>query len=475
MDAWDFANHFSSPPADLDNDDSFTMSSSRAVHHFVSPEKEVNAGLWSLFAGATICLGLRLYCKLRRQGLWWDDYILILSWVVLLTADIFISYEFATGYVVKTWNDRMLILVTISSCLTTAGQTWSKSAFAVTLLRMTNAWQKAICIITLIVLNIFLVLKVFVNWSKYCDKSGYQNWWRMPGFCIDYQAVHDIKNGGNIFNIVADFVLALFPWMVTWKLKISLKEKIALCITMSLGIVVAIISAVRTAWMNDPSVDAYNDYYFWRQGLSMVWYSAEVAGTIIVQSIPLMRPLLNDMHSSLASRKLNSDADRGYGPGKSIKSAKRRTLTLILQGADMTDDVNGTDDKKREDVDRMHLTQDENGKIVLRRRTQEPPMEYEESRMASRRLGEDEIGLTQDSKGRIVMTSDYHADGDLGQTPAYSAHRGPEDIPKYSAHACLEEIPEYDDHGELEQIPEYRSIEDKEEIPMTEFHATTSK
>lgn len=47
-----------------------------------------------------------------------------------------------TGYVTKTWDDRMLILITISSCGTTFGQTWSKTAFAVTLLRITNKWQK---------------------------------------------------------------------------------------------------------------------------------------------------------------------------------------------------------------------------------------------------------------------------------------------------------------------------------------------
>ncbi|KAK6601615.1 hypothetical protein H4I96_06956 [Botrytis cinerea] len=407
------------------------MSSSRAVHHFVSPEKEVNAGIWSLFGGAT---------------------------VVLLTADIFISYEFATGYVVKTWNDRMLILVSISSCLTTAGQTWSKSAFAVTLLRMTNTWQKFVCVATLIILNVFLVLKVFVDWSKYCGKSGYQNWWRMPGFCVDYQAAHNIKVGGNIFNIVADFILALFPWMVTWKLKISLKEKIALCITMSLGVVIAIISAVRTAWMEDPSVDAYNDYYFWRQGLSMVWYSAEVAGTIIVQSIPLMRPLVNDMHTSLASRKLGSGADgKSYGPGKSAKSTNRRTLTLILQGCD-----------------------DENGKIVLRRRTDsEDANAYQNSRVTSsnRNLEEEEIGLTQDQKGRIVMSSEYHADGEsMEDIPEYRSHGGSlEEIPEYHARGGpLEEIPEYHAHGgSLEEIPEYGTIGGKERIPMTEFHAVT--
>ncbi|KAM3076812.1 hypothetical protein ACMFMG_003720 [Clarireedia jacksonii] len=310
------------------------MSSTRAVHHFVSPQKEVNAGLWSLFAGTTVFLGLRIYCKLRRGGLWWDDYILFASWAVLLATDTLISYEFATGYVVKTWNDRMLILVSISSCLTTAGQAWSKTAFAVTLLRMTNWWQRAICWAIIIILNVILVLKVFVDFAKYCGKPANQNWWRMSGFCIDYEPVQNIKQAGNIFNIVADFVLALFPWMVTWKLKISKKEKIALCVTMSLGIVVAIISAIRTAWMVNPKINAYNDYYFWRQGLSMVWYSSEVAGTIMVQCVPVMRPLVQEMHTSLTSAKLDGDT-------------KRRTITLNnLQKKQLRDIERDADDDK---------------------------------------------------------------------------------------------------------------------------------
>lgn len=62
---------------------------------------------------------------------------------------------------------------------------------------MTNKWQKAICVAILIILNVLLVLKVFVDWAKYCGKKGYQNSWRMSGFCVDYQAVHNIKVGGN--------------------------------------------------------------------------------------------------------------------------------------------------------------------------------------------------------------------------------------------------------------------------------------
>lgn len=48
----------------------------------VDPTNEVNAGLWTLFAVTTLFLAARLWCKItRRHGLWWDDHILIFSWV----------------------------------------------------------------------------------------------------------------------------------------------------------------------------------------------------------------------------------------------------------------------------------------------------------------------------------------------------------------------------------------------------------
>ncbi|KAI5924821.1 hypothetical protein F4810DRAFT_719032 [Camillea tinctor] len=276
------------------------MVSPRAVYHFVSPEKEVNAGLWSLFAGAAVFLGIRLWCKLtRRNGLWWDDYILILAWANLLATDSVITHEMATGYVTKTWNDRMLILISVSSCGTLLGQAWSKSAFAVSLLRITNRWQQGILWFCIVTLNLVAIVKIFLSWAKYCDQRLYQNYWRMQGFCVDYYFTQRFKVFGNVYNIVMDFVLAIFPWLVVWKLKMSSWEKVGLCWTMSLGVVVAVISAARIAWTESPGNERYDDYYF-----------SEVAGTIIVQSIPVMRPMLHEMKSVLESRKLG-DTEEG--------------------------------------------------------------------------------------------------------------------------------------------------------------------
>jgi hypothetical protein len=54
-----------------------------AAHHFyVNPFAELNVGLWSLFAGATAFLAARVWVKLSwGHRLWYDDYILIVSWV----------------------------------------------------------------------------------------------------------------------------------------------------------------------------------------------------------------------------------------------------------------------------------------------------------------------------------------------------------------------------------------------------------
>jgi hypothetical protein len=43
---------------------------------------QINFTIWLLTALSAMFLALRVYCKfLRHRGLWWDDYILIASWV----------------------------------------------------------------------------------------------------------------------------------------------------------------------------------------------------------------------------------------------------------------------------------------------------------------------------------------------------------------------------------------------------------
>lgn len=42
----------------------------------------MNIVVWVLVGLSGLFLGLRIYCKfMKSRGLWWDDYLLIASWV----------------------------------------------------------------------------------------------------------------------------------------------------------------------------------------------------------------------------------------------------------------------------------------------------------------------------------------------------------------------------------------------------------
>ncbi|KAF4455731.1 hypothetical protein F53441_1930 [Fusarium austroafricanum] len=287
------------------------------VHTFVNPYAELNAGLWSLFVGASIFLGLRLYVKItRRHGMWYDDYILIVSWIILLANNSLIIYEFGNGYVLKDssqqWDDRMHILINISSCGTLIGQAWTKTAFAVTLIRMSNQWQKWVLWFCIATMNSYMIVKVFFQWAKVCGKPTYDNWYRFD-FCLDPTFRNDFKEGGNIYNIIMDFVFACFPWLITRTLEMKRAEKIGLCLTMSLGMIVAIVSAIRVSWKDQGN--GRDAYYIWRNGMSQIWYSSEVAGTIMVQCIPVLRPILRNFQRSYTSRRLDSQTGERKGSG----------------------------------------------------------------------------------------------------------------------------------------------------------------
>jgi hypothetical protein len=177
---------------------------------------------------------------------------------ILLANNALIIHEFATGYILKdsneSWDDRMHILINISSCGTVLGQALTKTAFGVTLLRLSKPWQQWILWFCMSTMNVWAFFRCLFQWARVCDKKGYQQWYRLA-FCIGPTFRDDFKEGGNgtcnlfpeavaclltmllVYNVVLDFIFAAFPWFITWSLDMRRIEKIGLCVTMSLGMV----------------------------------------------------------------------------------------------------------------------------------------------------------------------------------------------------------------------------------------------
>lgn len=204
-------------------------------------------------------MGLRLYAKLsRKQGLWWDDHILITSWVrkslpfatansadatkvLLLIQAILVhvgqSFGFGKRIADIPVEDLPVVAVGISvgASISCFAATFSKISFGVTLLRLTNGglkWFVWFCIITL-----FLIM-VPSSLSTWIQCTPMQKVWddSLPGHCMPA----DIMINYGIFNAAwcaaADFALALLPWKLIWGLQLKRREKIGVGIAMSIGV-----------------------------------------------------------------------------------------------------------------------------------------------------------------------------------------------------------------------------------------------
>lgn len=116
--------------------------------------------------------------------------------IVLTANNSIISVEYATGYVTKTWDDRMHILINITSCGTVIGQAWTKTAFAVTLLKLTKGYQQWGLWFCMGTMNLWALFRCIFQWAKVCNKPSYDVWYRL-NFCIGWTFRDNFKEGGN--------------------------------------------------------------------------------------------------------------------------------------------------------------------------------------------------------------------------------------------------------------------------------------
>lgn len=114
--------------------------------------------------------------------------------------DSLIIHEFATGYILENssqkWDDRMHILINISSCGVLIGQSLTKTAFAVTLLRLSKRWQKNFLWFCIITMNAYMVTKVILQWARTCGSKSTYVYYRL-NVCLDKGFRDDFKEGGN--------------------------------------------------------------------------------------------------------------------------------------------------------------------------------------------------------------------------------------------------------------------------------------
>ncbi|VUC28923.1 unnamed protein product [Clonostachys rosea] len=252
------------------------------------------ATFWILAVVSGMMMGLRLYCKVwRSRGLWWDDYTMLLSWIALVA-----SVCFGTIMVLRGFGDHlsaiapedivvvnfMTLLVSIFSIVATSV---SKTSFALTLCRLSlDIYLQGILVFIIVSVNI-LMNAIWVAALAMCAPTESVMHSRVPGECWSNPVLFKLQLSSSFYSAVLDFILAILPWVVLKDMTLSTRERLGVCVAMSLAALAGGIAMAKT-FMVFHMTSA--DYTYSRASLVVLAF-AEPAISIMAMSIPVLRTL----------------------------------------------------------------------------------------------------------------------------------------------------------------------------------------
>ncbi|KAK4149827.1 hypothetical protein C8A00DRAFT_37577 [Chaetomidium leptoderma] len=255
--------------------------------------------VWALAGLSSLFLGLRLYCKLSRRlrRLWWDDYVLLASWIALIysisLATVAVSYGLGKHY--EHLSDEAITELGMFSMASGFGSIlatcWSKTSFAITLLRISEGRMRQVILFIIISVNLVLGSNGVIHWVQCWPVE--KTWhYHMEGSCLPADVVRNYNTAVAVFSGVMDIVLALLPWKIIWGSAINKREMLGALLAMSAGVFDGVIAFLKIKTMyvignaNATTVDL------------MIFGTAEPATAIIAASIPMLRVLIQrDPHS----------------------------------------------------------------------------------------------------------------------------------------------------------------------------------
>lgn len=175
---------------------------------------------------------------------------MIAAWACLLVSNGLAAASPAYGFNVLNGTAHSIKIQFTAVCFMDIAIALSKTAFATTLLRLTHARRdKAFLWLTIALVNLFNLAMVVINWLEICEtRFEYAG---LPGRCVTMTTVVWIHTGNAISCLLADIVLAMYPWRIIRKVQyVSDKEKWSVAMAMGLVGVSLIVGIVKIVLMS---------------------------------------------------------------------------------------------------------------------------------------------------------------------------------------------------------------------------------
>lgn len=139
----------------------------------------------------------------------------------------------------------LLLLVNMAGTFSATAAIWSKTSFAITLLRLTHGWMKWFLWFIIITMNIAMGLTALFPWVS-C--TPIKKSWEVftPGTCWEPHVTVHYNIFSASYSALMDITLALLPWSVVWKLQMKKKERFGCAFAMSMGVFAGITGIIKT-------------------------------------------------------------------------------------------------------------------------------------------------------------------------------------------------------------------------------------
>jgi len=187
---------------------------------------------------------------------------------------------------------------------------WSKTSFAVSLLRITTGrvrWFVWFIIVSVnVVLGVSGTMLLVTCWPT--EKLWHPE---VEGRCWSSKIGENYQMFASAYSGLMDIVLALLPWRIVWTAAIFKTEKIGALVAMSLGVVSGIITFCKILVLPEITDTDSNTVNL------KIYGTAEPAVAMIAASIPVLRALIRRNRKSAIQHVslLNGDTFSSSGAG----------------------------------------------------------------------------------------------------------------------------------------------------------------
>ncbi|OTA83720.1 hypothetical protein M434DRAFT_16599 [Hypoxylon sp. CO27-5] len=299
---------------------------------------------------AAAFIAMRFYTrKVMKGGVGSDDYLLMVTWIFQALFVVFMIISSVYGFgqhttdisaedVRKATKTELIGQLSVSLAMGL-----SKTSVAMFLMRIIVAvWHKAVLwfwIITMMAWSILLAISCFAQCTPV--EALWDARVKIQSCPINLTTIAFIMCS---WSAAMDFFLAAFPWIVLWNLNMQKREKITICVSLSLGVLAGICGVIRTSGL---AVLSQTADYLYATADSVMWTSSELTITIICVSIPVLRPLWIGLFGGIKS------SDRYY---KQNEGSNGIITIGRIRKAKKTDTELGLDTIPRPDVKDMQTT-----------------------------------------------------------------------------------------------------------------------